>query len=290
MVPGIRIGVIVLAAVSLAGCGIVGTPAAGPAASATASPSAAPSEPEAGQCHANVFYEQIAMADDRLVPCDLTHVGETVHVGRFLGEAAAGGVPKLIEGATGAAAAVQRSAYEDCSAHADLYLGHSWIHPRVTLRIVLPDDASWQAGQRWYRCDLYESGWGPIALPDRRGSFKTNWPDPACFDINQDPIRLVDCADKHPSEYVGGFMLPAGLTKEPETDKELAPLHDRCFELMGSYLGMSARRARALVGVWFWWQFDAALWASGRRAGWCFTWTGKSPSTYVTGSAKGSKS
>ena len=197
----------------------------------------------------------------------------------------------LVEGATGAAAAVQSKVFLDCSAKADAYLGHSWIHPLLALRIVVPDDTSWQAGQRWYRCDLVEKNWNSNTGADapRTGSLKTDWLGPACFNTNKDNAPQLSCSAKHPSEYVGGFMLPASLKKEPKTDKELQPYYDKCWKLVGAYIGVSAARAESLVGVYFWWQAEPSYWASGRRQAWCFTWTGKSTATYVTGSAKGRK-
>jgi hypothetical protein len=283
---------------ALSGCGIIGNPAADKERPATASSGAAsaspsptgPSVPEAGQCHANdVYTEQISMSEDRVVLCEETHMAETVHVGRFVGDPAAGSVPLLVEGATGAAATAQRDAYADCGSHADQYLGHSWIHPLLTLRIGLPDNAAWQAGERWYRCDLYQLDWVDSGLLERKGSLKTSWLGPTCFDTNKKLTPLLNCSVRHPSEYAGGFMLPTTLTKEPKTDKELGPLYDKCAKVVAAYIGVSTTKAKSLVGQWLWWQYDDTFWASGRRAAWCFTWTGAKTSSYVTGSAQGRK-
>jgi hypothetical protein len=295
---GIRatgLALVVAGGLVLSGCGILGNPLPGkakptPSASVAGSPSAAAaSAPEAGQCHANDYAEQISMADDTVIDCGKSHWGETVYVGRFLGAAATGSVPLLKEGATGAAADVQNQAYQDCAAHADAYLGHSWIHPLATLRIVLPDDTSWSNGDRWYRCDLYELDWASGDVQHRMDSFKTLWFPPTCFDVEGARSPQINCAEKHPDEFVGGFMLPATLKKEPKTDKELAPYYDKCWRLIADYLGVTRNQAKALVGVEFWWQYDDTFWASGRRAGWCYTWTGAKKSSWVTGSAKGRK-
>lgn len=296
---GIRAGVTALAMVGgllLSGCGIIGNPLAGkgdPAPSAAA-PSASPSPdvpsvPEAGQCHSNNFVYQTSMIDDTVVPCTQSHLAETAYVGRFVGEAAAGGAPLLQENATGAAATIQNDAYLDCSAQADKYLGHAWTHPLVALRIVLPDDKSWRNGDRWYRCDLYEVDWLSSGLLHRTDSFTTKWFGPVCFDLNAAAKTQLDCAKKHSSEYVGGFMLPASLKKEPKTDKQTDPFYDKCWKVIATYAGITTSKARSLVGVYLWWQYDDTYWASGRRTAWCFTWTGEKTSSYVTGSAKGRK-
>jgi hypothetical protein len=288
-------GVLVLAgALILSGCGIVGSSAdPKPSASASAAqPSPSPSlptAPVAGQCHNIEYVEQVRLQDDPAVPCNGIHIAETIGIGTFTGAAASGTVPLAKENATGTDAAAQTAAYADCAAQADKYLGHSWIHPMVTLRIILPDDFAWGRDQRWYRCDLYELNWDNGSEEKRTSSFKDAWPPAACFDVNKNPMPRLDCSAKHSTEFVGGFMLPASLTKEPKTAKELLPFNERCWKVVASYIGVSASKVRSVVGVWFYWQNDSAYWASGRKAAWCFLYTGDRSGDYVTGSAKGRK-
>jgi Septum formation len=282
----------VAVATGLALTGCTTKPSANEAQPSTApSPSAsAPSAPMAGECHNLDFIEQVSVVTDPAVPCDGVHIGETVGVGEFTGDAAAAAkAPLLVEGATDAAAATQNSAYQDCSAKADGYLGSSWIHPMLSLRIVLPDDASWQAGQRWYRCDLYEIVWNEGDLEKRTRSLKTLPIGAACFDLNTQNNRQLNCSEKHSGEFVGGFMLPATLKKEPKTEKEYKPYYARCQKLIAAYIGVAESKVPSIVGMSFWWQFDSTFWPSGRRAAWCFLYTGESGRDEVTGSAKGGK-
>jgi putative regulator of septum formation len=296
---GFRAGLtalVIASGIAMSGCGIIGNPLADKAkpASAVSSPAASPSPdvpsvPEAGQCHSNNFVYQTSMVDDTVVPCTESHLAETAYVGRFVGDADPVNAPLLVDDATGTAAKIQNDAYLDCSAHTDEYLGHSWIHPLVALRIVMPDDRSWRAGDRWYRCDLYELDWLSSAVMHRTDSLKTKWFGATCFDLNGSVRIKVECAKKHPSEYVGGFMFPATLKKEPKTDKQMDPYYEKCWKIVAAYAGVTTSKAKSLVGVYLWWQYGDEYWASGRRNAWCFTWTGEKTSSFVTGSAKGRK-
>jgi hypothetical protein len=198
-------------------------------------------------------------------------------------------VPLLVEGATGADAATQNRAYQDCSAKADAYLGHSWIHPLLSLRIVLPDNASWQAGQHRYRCDRYELDWRAGDVTKRAKGLKTLEIGAACFDLNAQNNPQLPCSGKHSGEFAGGFMMPESATKEPKTEKEYKPFYAKCQKILAAYIGVAESRVPSLTGMSFWWQFDATFWPSGRRAAWCFIYTGENGKDEVTGSAKGRK-
>jgi hypothetical protein len=301
---GVRAGLsalfLVVGLAATSGCGVLGHPltakptgAASASASASPSPSAAaPVELAAGQCfddYYNKYQEQGDRTLMQLVDCSQKHFGETVYVGRFVGASAAGTVPLLDINGSAAALAVQNNAYQDCSTHADQYFGHSWIHPSLTLQIVLPADKAWENGERWYRCDVYQRTADEFdAYVERTGSLKTKWFDPFCVNQNKDG-GAVACKSKHPGEFVGGFMLPAGLKKEPATKKETQPYSDKCWKLIAAYIGVAPSRAKYIVGVSFDYEYGFQYWASGRRAVWCFTWTGPKASSYVTGSAKGGK-
>jgi hypothetical protein len=281
-------------------CGIIGNPLAGKAgpstaASASAQPSASPSpvpvELAAGQCFNDYYTDQIVRTSVHLVDCTAQHFGETVYVGRFVGVAAEGEPPGRMTGfETGAAAKVQSDAYLDCSTHADTYLGHSWIHRLLTLRITVPLSTAWSAGERWYRCDLFQTSTiADGAIVPRTGGLKGFAFGPVCVNQNKSGTPIVDCKTKHPGEFVGGFLMPAGLKKAPETEKETDPYAKKCWKIMAPYLGVATSRAQYLVGVSFQYEYNFGYWDSGRRVAWCYTWTGKSSSSYVTGSAKGRK-
>jgi len=248
--------------------------------------------PQVGQCRANPPAEQMSPLTDRPVDCTQRHYVETVYVGQFTGEAAALPTPPLTtKNATGVNAKAQSEAFTACTAEATKYVGHSWFHPTIWLRITLPIDSSWQAGNRWYACDLVETDWN-IGGKDvgRTASLKTEFPDAICFDENESGNwRDVPCSQKHSREFVGGYILPAKVTKEPSTDTQWDVLHGRCWPMAAAYVGVTTSRLKQLTGITSWWSHEQNMWSSGRRIGWCFLWTGDKKSEYVTGSARGRK-
>jgi Septum formation len=294
---GIRAGVtaLVVAGLALSGCGLIGNPLADkakPSAAVTASPSPTPSAsslPEAGQCHSDPYVELMSLSHLHVVDCSQDHFGEIVYVGQFPTSAGLEEPPRFAAGAENAASvAAQRDAYETCSGQADKYLGRSWIHMLVQLRIALPDDAGWANGQRWYSCDLYRTTWDSEHDLSRPGSLRTQSFDPICIDANADYFPTVTCEYRHPSEYAGSYLskpMSPSLTNEARD----AQLHEQCWSVIGKYLGLSGDRAKAIVGEDMIFQYRTELWPYGRRVVHCFTWTGSDPSTYVTGSAKGRK-
>lgn len=295
---GIRAGLTALvlsAGLAASGCGnpLADLAEPGGAARASASPSPSPTAaalPQAGECHGSPYVQQVDSAGDPVVDCAAAHKSETVYVGRFVGTSAAGNVPRLNQSGTDSAAveAIQNEAYMDCSGHADEYLGHSWIHMLLELRITLPTDAAWTKGDRWYRCDLFQVDWATSDDTDRTGSLKTTWFAAVCLDVNKDGNPIVACSKKHPSEFAGGYLAPPTV-KEPKSAAQYKPYHQKCYTVIGSYLGISGSKVHTTVGDSIFFQNDFADWASGRRAVWCLTWTGEKTSTYVTGSAQGRK-
>lgn len=247
--------------------------------------------PQAGQCFTSVYAEVITTADRRPVDCATKHYGEVVYVGRFTGPAAAlPEPPRLTPDAAAGPAAAQRMAYETCAKESETYLNHAWYDPNLRLRVALPYDKAWSSGARWFACELYEHGWGvgsdTIDLR-RADSLTSRWMATVCVDQNTDDWPAVACSQRHPGEFVGGFELPATMTKEPKTAAEWDKLFERCFRLAAVYRGVSLSKARQMSGVSAWWIDDPELWPSGRRSALCFTWTGAKSASYVIGSVKG---
>jgi hypothetical protein len=300
---GIRAGLTALAAcaaLALSGCGIISVPLSGlggSSPSATPTPAPMPSLSESpvpasdvvqapGQCTTDDYEEQMLLSSVHPVICERGHYGETVHVGQFTGAAATIDRPPTLGDEQ--YAAVQNAAYLDCSAKATAYLGHSWIHMLVELRMTVPRDTAWADGQRWYRCDLYQTDWTTGDLVERTGSLKTNWFGPVCVNQNRENWPVVDCASRHPGEFTGGYLADA-KGSVPDTDAEYDPYHKKCRSVVGAYLGVSAAKAYSLVGDSVSFLYDQDDWAYGRRVVHCFLWTGKRQTDYVTGSAKGRK-
>ncbi|WP_084557268.1 septum formation family protein [Hamadaea tsunoensis] len=237
--------------------------------------------PKAGECHADLD-EQVS-ATVAPVDCAAEHVAETVYVGRFEGTVTqAADAPLLRENATGADAEAQSRAYAECSDRATAYLGHPWFDVRLDLDVTLPTAAAWQAGLRWFRCDLVQTGWGLADPVARKGSLKDAWLPTACADLSGADWPQVDCAKKHDGEYAGAFLAPAAAKKP--AGKAMDPLHDKCFDLIAPYLGVSRAKVDYTVGDALWFADDFAYWSSGRRTVHCFIWLDKQT---TTGSLKG---
>lgn len=296
---GIRAGVTALVAVAglaLSGCGIIGDPlAAGPkkSPSSSASPSPVLAVPRAGDCYDLSYVEQYSPVNREPVDCASSHYSEIVYVGQFTGAEAKLAAPPVLSTEAGPAFGAQRDAYATCVEQSTRYLNHPWYDPNLALRVGLPTFEDWWAGARWYTCELYEHSWDvDVEAIDlrRKDSLKARWMKTVCVDQNTARWPTVACTQKHPGEFVGGFQLPAKLTKEPKTRKEWDVLFEKCYRLAAIYRGVASSKARQLSSVSVWWIDGPYLWPSGRRSALCFTWTGAQKSSYVTGSVKGAQS
>lgn len=75
---------------------------------------------------------------------------------------------------------------------------------------------------------------------------------------------VVPCTEPHVDEVVGTVDMPDSPTPPTEAERDAA--HDRCFELVRTYLG------REPAAPWTSWleSFDPTAWASGRRSYHCY--------------------
>lgn len=272
-----------MAAVGVAGCGLP----AGVDGKLTNAWAAPPTpqlvEAKAGDCVVTRA-EQTTPHDNPITICTNTHHREIVHVGTFTGAAAALAVPPRIkENATGAEAAAQATAYAECSKQASAYLGRPWYSIHLDLFVVLPTDRAWQAGRKWFRCELQEVDWYSNNPKARTSSLKGNAFPVSCINFTGDEAKEVPCTTKHNGEFVGGF--DATSATPPKTDKQYEAYHKRCRDLIGAYIGVARSRVQYVTGTYLWYEHDDEYWSSGRRGMLCFIWLGEKK--YMTGSAKG---
>ncbi|WP_051366735.1 septum formation family protein [Hamadaea tsunoensis] len=236
--------------------------------------------PKAGDCHSYVYGEEArsdAVGDP--VPCDGPHIRETVYVGRFTGAAAQlAEPPPLYTRATAEVAKAQSDAYLDCNAQASRYLGHPWYDPRLRLHVTLPVRTAWQAGVRWYRCDIEEIKYDSSTEMtggqqiQRTASLRRDWPATLCVEMNIDGWPERPCTAKHSGEFVGAFLMPVRTTL-PKGDKDFAPLHAVCELMISKYTGISLSKLAWGDGVS--WQEGLDYWKSGRRVTECYVWSGE---------------
>ncbi|MFY1649805.1 septum formation family protein [Solwaraspora sp. WMMB762] len=165
--------------------------------------------PQAGTCHR----DEAASGSGRYyrpVDCDELHLVETVHVGTFTGAdaqrttAPVGNVP------------ARETARVECDARAAEFLGDIWQHGLLDMTVLMPPQAAWSAGARWFRCDLIEisSVFRGTVLP-RTGSLRGTLADGGALrlgchvvrwgDDHLEALEPVDCARPHHGEFVGAF-------------------------------------------------------------------------------------
>ena len=102
-------------------------------------------EPKTGVCSSSFSAMTFRNAYTPL-DCAQTHTYETVHMGRFTGDAAALDKPPA-RGSTALGAA-----WAECDAKTTEYLGGQWRDARITIGVSVPSPGNWEGGARWFRC------------------------------------------------------------------------------------------------------------------------------------------
>ncbi|MCP2328527.1 hypothetical protein HDA40_007034 [Hamadaea flava] len=246
-------------------------------------PAAQQVELKAGDCHQGAA-DQVDITIEETVDCSFTHLRETTYVGEFTGDLAKLDHAPRLMGSLEWDVTAQQQVYAECDRRTSAYLGRaSWYDLRLRLEVIVPADAAWAAGRRWFRCDLSEMDVDWAVTEPRDGSLKRFAYAPACLDITSDVTTIVDCATKHNAEYVGSFLNPM-VTKEPESDADYAPIQARCRSLAAPFLGVAASRVAGLTGTTVWFDYEYKFWAAGRRIVHCSLWFGTAA---MTGSARG---
>src|SRR5262249_6995568 len=101
------------------------------------------------------------------VPCTTgNQLTEVAYVGMFTGKDAEQSAPP------GERTSGRKAVYDQCQQGASAYLGGDWHLATVALIVVVPADASWQGGARWFRCDLAVIATPVDRIADRRTAAK----------------------------------------------------------------------------------------------------------------------
>jgi hypothetical protein len=227
--------------------------------------------PRAGTCH-QVFEPRLMRSAYDPVACDETHRFETVHVGRFDGEAPSAGPP-------GEGTPQFNSAWADCDAQATAYLGGQWRDRQVRVAVSLPVPEGWIAGSRWYMCQLGPVEWtgnrATVLDQSVKGRFTSlpmlewgcgNQPDSGEFEPTA-------CAEPHDTEFVGSFNLDMSYEAvQARYDVNDPMFHQECLKLIAAFVGVPgpARLPRGTGSSY--WLPDGVDWEAGDHSVRCFLW------------------
>ncbi|WP_330438523.1 septum formation family protein [Micromonospora sp. NBC_00821] len=226
--------------------------------------------PEAGVCHAAASDERSPEAYTP-IPCSSKHETETFLVGRFGGADAAASAPP--------AAGTEGSGrvYESCDAEADFFLGGEWRESRLAMRVLIPSTARWEAGERWYRCDLLEmhavDRWFPNPRANSLSGALTG-DSPLRLSCFTEPEETSDglvnlppasCVGPHTTEFVGIWR--AGPDVEKVTDEIVDA---GCLSTIASHVGLSERTLGRRFEPLALAPEGEPEWQAGTLSVWCF--------------------
>jgi Septum formation len=243
--------------------------------------------PVAGACHNS--WQDVVQVTDAVDCATRYHEAETAYVGTFTGADA----QRLTVPVSGSPARV--AAYAHCLTAAADYLGGDPHTAHVWLGLVLPSDAMWRGGARWYRCDLQGytdfldsamvvnssvrnglRGSAPLRLNCLQDSGATK----TASDYHQ-----VGCGEPHDDEFAGVYTAPNTPFQSDDTAR--GKQEDQgCEAVVARYLGFTDGVIRSSRVGWLAWGFNEQRWQWGDRTEWCFAWV-STQSKRVAGSVKG---
>lgn len=181
---------------------------------ATSAPSQAtvPPPPPVGACYSYAWAGYLAEANSSpRVACSSTHTAKTIATGAL----PAGTTLDTIHSAT-----VGTKIAQKCVPALKNAVGSGWWKYEQTafnISVFRPTNAQWNAGARWFRCDVVLPGAGRLfALPTTNplvGSAPLSTRTRACLSSD---LALVSCKEVHAYRAVGTFAV-ASTTYPTET-------------------------------------------------------------------------
>lgn len=225
--------------------------------------------PEVGQCRQLSAADLAATTDDSpTVPCAAEHTAESYLVGRLPDRFAAAGYDD---------AALSTFVYRRCSARFERFVGAdeslamrtvlSWVWYRPTL-------AQWEAGARWYRCDVVGGGDQSrtlVALPSSAHGLLLGKPDDrwlVCADgAEVEGSVKVPCTEAHTWRAVTTIVLGERDDPYPGDQAAESRTRDYCSDSVGAWLNYPVTYDFAYT--WF----HEAEWEAGNRRSVCWAKT-----------------
>jgi hypothetical protein len=244
--------------------------------------------PQSGVCHPTSTGPVGHRADYAPVGCDQPHEVETVFVGIFTGTHGVSDRPP------GHGSAARRLARTHCDRHVRSFLGDDWPAGRTRLEVVVPSEAAWSGGARWYRCDVGEM----VSMQDRTFVPRTTtlagslvaagalrW---TCFDAQSvtggDVGRLVpvSCDEPHQSEFAGLYVEPSLTYDDLVANSDR--VHERCRQVVADFAQLPVDDdLRHRFGTIYDYPFKDE-WDDGQLTVRCLLWRDDPP---LTGSVRG---
>ena len=205
--------------------------------------------------------------------CTDRHVAETFHVGDLTGPAAAGTANQ------GKISTALRTAAAACAQRADTFVGGPWRSGQLRLQPVLPGADGWDAGARWFRCDIAQIDIGTGDVVSRTGSLRGALSGAAplklrCFDPTVDDGRVrtvkpIPCDRDHSAEFTGLWSPPAVAFDDLWGDPRMA---DGCRSVIAAYTGIPDDDDLQFRVGWLGFAPTRAEWDLGLRPVQCFLW------------------
>jgi hypothetical protein len=219
--------------------------------------------------------------------CSAGHTVETLHVGTFAGADADRSSPPLA-GDPG-----RHRAYDECAVLAAGVLGGDWRTGRLELILNTPISPHWEAGARWFRCDLVEYDnlreFKPVS---RTASLKDALTGAravalSCFNLTAkgdevETIVPVDCGAGHNAEFGGVYDAPEGPYISDDNLRADA-LDAGCRAVLAAYAGIPNDSNFLFRTGFVTSGFGKEYWELGNRGARCYLWLPKQFTRSVKG-------
>jgi hypothetical protein len=222
------------------------------------------------------------------VECTAAHTVETIYVGQFSGSDGDRTTPPAI------GSPARRTAYEQCAGQAKTFLGDDWRTGRMDLFLVTPIALHWEAGARWFRCDVMEyKDLEDYEVVNRTSSMKDALGSTAalrvgCLNITTtaandiDKMTNADCASAHNGEFAGIWDAPDG-TYNPDANARKTANLNGCRGIVAAFAGVpndaNFQYRTGQVAT----PFSKPSWELGNRGVRCYIWTGKNVNKSLKG-------
>ena len=220
--------------------------------------------------------------------CTEQHNVELAYVGQFTGADAERTTPPAV------GSPARRKAYEECAGQAKNYLGDDWRTGRLDLALDIPIALHWEAGARWFRCDIQEfKDLEDFEVVTRTASVKGGLTGNSelrlgCMAIKQAANKDIDtmlptaCGAPHNGEFAGLWDAPDASYPNDANARKNANLAG-CRGVVATFANIpndgnfTYRTGQVAT------PFNKASWELGNRGVRCYIWLNKS----VTNTLKG---